>query len=87
MEASGFPLWLALLTHYSAVLVALTLGLYALWRIASAKTRKSVVAAWAAAQAVALGIALVLFKTQVLQLKSRGRFAMAAETYLFPPAG
>ena len=82
MLASGFPLWLALLTHYSAVLVALTLGLYALWRIASAKTRKSVVAAWAAAQAVALGIALVLFKTQVLQLKSRGRFAMAAETYL-----
>lgn len=82
MITSGVALWLALLTHYSAVLVALTLGLYALWRIASAKTRGAFVAAWAAAQAVALGIALVLFKTQVLELKSRGRFAMAAETYL-----
>jgi uncharacterized membrane protein len=82
MMGSGLALWLALLTHYSAVLVALTFGLYALWRIASAKIRSSTVFAWAAAQMVALTIAIVLFKTQVLQLKSRGRFAMAAETYL-----
>jgi hypothetical protein len=80
--ASGLALWLALLTHYSAVLVALTLGLYALWRITSSKIRGATLIAWVAAQFTALTIALVLFKTQVLQLKLRGRFAMAAETYL-----
>jgi Dolichyl-phosphate-mannose-protein mannosyltransferase len=79
---SGVSLWLALLTHYSAALVALTLGIYALWRIVAAKTPLLVVAAWAAVQTVALAIAVVLFRTQILQLKTRGRFAMAAETYL-----
>jgi hypothetical protein len=82
MIISGVSLWFALLTHYSAALVALTLGLYALWRIIAAKTPRTVIATWAAVQAAALAIAAVLFKTQILQLKTRGRFAMAAETYL-----
>jgi len=82
MLISGAALWLALLTHYSAVLVALPFGLYALWRMRDAGTRGAVIAAWAAGQAAALAIAGILFKTQILQLKTRGRFAMAAETYL-----
>jgi len=79
---SGVSLWLALLTHYSATLVALTLGIYALWRTVAAKTPRPVVATWAAVQAVALAIVVVLFETQIVQLKTRGRFAMAGETYL-----
>ena len=82
MIISGVSLWLALLTHYSATLVALTLGVYALWRIIAAKTARIVAATWAATQAVALGIVVLLFETQIVQLKTRGRFAMAAETYL-----
>ena len=82
MSICGVSLWLALLTHYSAALVALTLGLYALWRIVAANPPRTVIATWAAVQSVAFAIAAVLFKTQILQLKTRGRFAMAAETYL-----
>jgi hypothetical protein len=82
MLASGVSLWLALLTHYSAVLVALPFGLYSLWRMRGAGTRRAVVVVWATGQAAALAIAGILFKTQILQLKTRGRFAMAAETYL-----
>lgn len=82
MIISGVSLWLALLTHYSAALVALTLGIYALWRIVALGPRCKIVATWVGVQAVALAIAVVLFKTQILQLKTRGRFAMAAETYL-----
>jgi hypothetical protein len=82
MLTSGAALWLALLTHYSAALVALTLGLYGLWRMLAARTPGRVVATWAVVQAIALAIAVVLFKTQIRQLKTRGRFAMAAETYL-----
>ncbi|HEY4054869.1 MAG TPA: glycosyltransferase family 39 protein [Terriglobales bacterium] len=82
MLVSGVSLWLALLTHYSAVLVALPFGLYALWRMRGTGTRGAAVATWAAGQAAALAIAGILFKTQILQLKTRGRFAMAAETYL-----
>jgi 4-amino-4-deoxy-L-arabinose transferase-like glycosyltransferase len=82
MLTSGAALWLASLTHYSAALVALTLGLYGLWRMLTARTPGRVVATWAAVQAIALAIVVVLFKTQILQLKTRGRFAMAAETYL-----
>jgi len=79
---SGLSLWLALLTHYSAALVALTLGIYALWRIVAANPPRTVVATWVTVQTVALAIAAILFRTQILQLKTRGRFAMAAETYL-----
>jgi Dolichyl-phosphate-mannose-protein mannosyltransferase len=82
MIISGVSLWLALLTHYSAALVALTLGLYALWGIVAASHPRAVVRTWAAVQAVAFAIAAFLFRTQILQLKTRGRFAMAAETYL-----
>lgn len=82
MIVSGVSLWLALVTHYSATLVALTLGMYALWRIIAGKAPRVVVATWTAGQAVGLAIAAVLLETQVLQLKTRGRFAMAAETYL-----
>lgn len=82
MVLSGFSLWLALLTHYSAVLVAVTLGIYGLWRLWDAKPQTRLIAAWLAVQAVGAGIAMVLFETQIRQLKTRGRFAMAAETYL-----
>jgi hypothetical protein len=82
MALSGICLWLALLTHYSAVLVALMLGLYGLWRIWGTKPPAHLLAAWIGTQAVGAAVAFVLFETQVLQLKTRGRFVMAAETYL-----
>jgi 4-amino-4-deoxy-L-arabinose transferase-like glycosyltransferase len=82
IAASGTALWLALLTHYSGMLVALTLGCYGLWRFTSDGKRVGLFISWAATQLVALGVAGTLFATQIVQLKARGRFEMAAETYL-----
>ena len=82
IAASGAALCLGLLTHYSAMLVALTLGIYALWRFISDRKGLGLLVAWSATQLLALGIAITLFVTQIVQLKARGRFEMAAETYL-----
>ncbi len=79
---SGFALWLALLTHYSALLFALTLGLYASIRIWTARQRAGMIATWVATQVVALGIVAVLFKTHISQQLSSGRAHEIADSYL-----
>jgi 4-amino-4-deoxy-L-arabinose transferase-like glycosyltransferase len=86
MFAFGLFLWLALLTHYSACLFALTIGIYALLRIRSsqvrAKTPASVAGLWLGTQVVALAITAALFKTHVSKLRSRGMPAAIADSYL-----
>lgn len=79
---SGFALWLALLTHYSSLFFALTLGLYALMRIWSVRPRTEFIGAWVATQVVALGIIAMLFKTHISQQLSSGRAAAIADSYL-----
>src|SRR5438309_8759305 len=46
MLLSSLSLYLALLTHYSSFIFALTLGVYALVRVCSSEPRHRVVAAW-----------------------------------------
>jgi uncharacterized membrane protein len=82
MLASGFFLWLALLTHYSALLFALTIGAYALLRIRASKPSSILVATWAGAQLAALAITVILFKTHVTKIRARGGPTALADTYM-----
>jgi hypothetical protein len=66
---SGF-LYLAILSHYSAVFFALAAGVYALARIADSHLPRKVVVAWAGGQAGALAIYAFLYLTHLSKLKS-----------------
>jgi len=79
---SGLALWLALLTHYSALFFALTVGLYAILRIWSDRPRPVLIGTWIATQLAALGIIVVLFKTHISQQLSSGRAEAIADSYL-----
>jgi dolichyl-phosphate-mannose-protein mannosyltransferase len=66
---SGF-LYLAILSHYSAVFFAAAAGAYALARIADSHLPRRVVGAWACGQAGALAICSFLYVTHLSKLKS-----------------
>jgi hypothetical protein len=62
-------LYLAILSHYSAVFVALAIGLYSIARIAESHLPRKVVVAWASGQAAALAIYGFLYVTHVSKVK------------------
>ncbi len=62
-------LYLAMLTHLSAILLAGALGAYSLWRLASRRFSRRVVAIWIAGQAGALALLALLYVTQISKLK------------------
>jgi uncharacterized membrane protein len=62
-------LYLAILSHYSAVFFVVAAGFYCLLRIMDSHLPRKVVAAWAAGQFVAAGIYLLLYVTQLRKLK------------------
>ena len=68
MLLSGFCLWLAIGSHFSAFLFAPALGIYAIWRLWRSRPRLSVVVAWTAGQVVALGVCAFLYFTQIRHL-------------------
>jgi 4-amino-4-deoxy-L-arabinose transferase-like glycosyltransferase len=80
---SAVWLWLALLTHYSALIFAAAAGVYGLLRLFGAK-RLSIRTkyVWAAGQLLALGICAVLFVTQVSKLRQSGVPSEIAATWL-----
>lgn len=82
MALSCVALYLALLTHYSSWLFALTLGCYALTRFGRAKTGAAVVATWVFAQAGALAMVTFFLKTHVAKLRASGLPNVIANTYL-----
>jgi uncharacterized membrane protein len=82
MLSSLASLYLALLSHYSALLFALTLGVYTLARFYSSGTRGKVVLTWLLGQVMAVGIAGFLYTTQVLRLKARGLPEAIANSYV-----
>ena len=63
-------LYLAILSHYSAIFFALAVGVYALARIVEAQLPRKVVAAWAGGQAGALTIYGFLYVTHLSKLKT-----------------
>jgi hypothetical protein len=62
-------LWLAMLTHYSAVLFAAAIGIYAIFRIFRQKCSRAMIAAWIAAQLGGLALAYLLYTAQITKLR------------------
>jgi hypothetical protein len=62
-------LYLAMLTHFSAILFAGALGAYSLWRVATARLSRQVVAVWIAGQAAGVGLFVFLYLSQISKLK------------------
>jgi hypothetical protein len=82
MLAAGVVLWLALATHYSSLIFALTLGLYALLRLIGRRSRISVWVSWAATQVLALGLAVFFFVTHISKIRASGQAESIADSYL-----
>src|SRR2546430_14833211 len=61
MLLSSLSLYLALLTHYSSFIFALTLGIYALVRVRKSKPQTRVVVTWVAGQLGALELCAYLY--------------------------
>ncbi len=80
MFLSLFCLYLALLTHYSSLIFALVLGLYALLRLRSTRARGTIYAVWGLAQVV--GVALVTFLLKTHVVNKRHMAQNLADSYL-----
>ena len=63
-------LYLAILSHYSAIFFALAAGVYALARLAESKAPRKVVSTWAIGQAGAVAILGLLYVTHISKIKS-----------------
>ncbi len=63
-------LYLAMLTHFSAILFAGAVGAYSLWRLVSDHPSRRIVVIWIAGQAVALGLFGFLWVVQISKLKA-----------------
>ena len=62
-------LYLALLSHYSAFLFAMALGVYCILRMFAHPPSAPVIAAWAAGQVGGLGLGWILYTTQIAELR------------------
>jgi hypothetical protein len=62
-------LYVAILTHYSAVFFTAAIGIYALARIADSRLPRKVIVAWAAGQVGAVAIYGILYLTHVSKVK------------------
>jgi hypothetical protein len=78
---AAVALYLALLVHYASLIVALTLGLYAILRWAKARTQPATTLAWFTGQLGAIGVVAFLFLHHVSKLRARGQPQAVAETY------
>ena len=82
MLLSSMSLYLALLTHYSSFIFALTLGIYALVRQRTSKPQTSVAVAWIVGQLGAFGLCAFLYVAHISRLKSSGLPSEIANTWL-----
>jgi Dolichyl-phosphate-mannose-protein mannosyltransferase len=62
-------LYLAMLTHFSAMLFAGAAGAYSVWRLVSNRSSRRVVAIWIAGQVCVVGLFLVLYQTHISSLR------------------
>ncbi len=69
MLLSSISLYLAMLSHYSAILFAGALGVYSLLRLIARRPPGKIVVAWVGGQAAALGLLTVLYLTHISKLK------------------
>ena len=69
MLLSAIALYLALLSHYSAILFAAVIGVYSLLRLIACHPSAQVGIAWVSAQAGAVGLVAALYVTHISKLK------------------
>jgi dolichyl-phosphate-mannose-protein mannosyltransferase len=82
IATSAAALYLALLTHYSALIFAAAAGVYGLLRLTRLDTSRGVKITWLAGQVGALGIIAFLFGSQISPLRRNGVPAEIADTWL-----
>jgi hypothetical protein len=82
MLFSAIALYLALLSHYSSLIFALALGIYALVRLLTRKRQTLLIATWIAGQFGALALCSFLIKTHVSVLRQKGLPQNIADTWL-----
>lgn len=78
----SLSLYGALLTHYSALLFAFSVGVYMLVRLYPWRKRAHLLATWAAGQVVAVGLVAYFLLTHVPRLREMGMAQGIAETWL-----
>ena len=83
MLASAACLYLAMLSHYSAVLFVGAVGVYALLRLFGDQPPLTLTAAWVAAQAGALALLGFLYVTHLSKLKHTTMAEQAFESWLY----
>ena len=69
MLLSALSLYLALLSHYSAILFAAAIGLYSLLRVIACRPSPPVCMAWVMGQAGAVGLIAALYVSHISKLK------------------
>jgi len=79
MIVSTFLLLLALLTDFSAFLTVFALGLFALAYVIAYRPGARLTVVWIAGQLAVLGLALLLYKTQIVHLQGFGAQQFARE--------
>ena len=79
---SDLALWMALLTHYSALIFAGSVGVYALLRLGAMRRPIGVWLTWTFGQLGALAICGGLFVTQISKLRQAGVPAEISATWL-----
>lgn len=82
MALSSAALYLALLTHYSALIFAAAVAIYACLRLFQTKLKKSAIAAWFIGQIGAAAIVVFLLFTQLSKLRQSGLPTEIAATWL-----
>jgi len=82
MLASAITLYLAVLTHYAAMIFAASIGIYGLLRITEIRPKSSLAAVWAVIQGGCVGIAAVLWKTHISVIRHRAVTQDVAQSYL-----
>jgi hypothetical protein len=78
----SLSLYGALLTHYSAVLFAFSIGVYMLVRLYPRRKESNLLATWAAGQVVALALVAYFLLTHVPHLRKIGMVQGISETWL-----
>jgi hypothetical protein len=82
MLLSAFSLYLAILTHYSALIFAAAVGLYAIFRLLQNKSRPILIIVWIIGQIGALAICAFLFESQISKLQQSGLPSEIASTWM-----
>jgi hypothetical protein len=82
MTVSALTLYLALFTHYAALIFAVTIAIYGLLRIATMRPRVPLISVWSATQAGCGAIAAFLWKTHISIIRHRSLTQDVAESYL-----